>query len=227
LSDVLFFSLAAALNPTLLTATTVMLLLPSPRRLLLGYLLGALTTGITVGLVVVNWLGRSNAVSTTKREADPALDIMFGLLFLVVAIVVGTGSWGRRRERKRQRAPNVPKKVPRWQATLSEGTARTTFVIGLLLSFPGASYLAALTSIYKQSLDGWEIVVSVVVVNLIMLVLLELPLIAYTVAPDWTPTAIESLRAWISRHAQRAIVVCTSIIGVALIARGVITIVTG
>jgi hypothetical protein len=28
------------LNPTLLTATTVMLLLPNPKRLMLGYLLG-------------------------------------------------------------------------------------------------------------------------------------------------------------------------------------------
>jgi hypothetical protein len=36
MSQVLFFSLAAAFNPTLLTATTVMLLLPTPKRLLLG-----------------------------------------------------------------------------------------------------------------------------------------------------------------------------------------------
>jgi hypothetical protein len=34
MSQVLVFSLTAALNPTLLTATTVMLLLPSPKRLL-------------------------------------------------------------------------------------------------------------------------------------------------------------------------------------------------
>ena len=226
MSDVFIFSLAAALNPTLLTATTVMLLLPNPKRLLLGYLLGALTTGITVGLVVVDWLGRSDVVGTTKREVAPGIDIMLGLLFLLVAYVVGTGSWGRRRERRRQ-ATDTPKKVPRWQANLSEGTARTTFVIGLLLSFPGASYLAALSSIYKQDLEGWAIVAAVVFSNLIMLMLLELPLIAYTVAPEWTPTAVERVRAWISRHAQRAVVVCASLIGVTLIARGMITIATG
>jgi hypothetical protein len=221
LSDVLLFSLTAALNPTLLTATTVMLLLPSPKRLLLGYLLGALTTGITVGLVIVDWLGRSDVVSTTKRELDPALDIAIGSLFLVVAIVVGTGSWGRRRERRMQ---SGPKKVPRWQQTMSRGTARTTFVIGLLLSFPGASYLAALTAIYKQDFDWTGIVLTVVAVNLIMLVLLEVPLIAYTVAPEWTPSAIDAVKRWIARHARRAIVVAFSVMGVALIARGLIEI---
>ena len=50
MSRVFLFALTAALNPTLLAATTVMLLLARPRRLLLGYLLGAYTTSITVGL---------------------------------------------------------------------------------------------------------------------------------------------------------------------------------
>jgi hypothetical protein len=42
LSKVFLFALTAALNPTLLTATTVMLLLPNPKRLMLGYLAGRL-----------------------------------------------------------------------------------------------------------------------------------------------------------------------------------------
>jgi hypothetical protein len=223
LSDVFLFSLTAALNPTLLTATTVMLLLPSPKRLLLGYLLGALTTGITLGLVIVHWLGNSGVVSTTKSTVSPALDITLGVLLLVVAIVVGTGSWSRRRDRRKQQASDAPKKIPRWQRSMSKGTARSTFVIGLLLSFPGASYLAALTSIYKQNLGGVEIVLTVIAVNLIMLMLLELPLIGYTLAPEWTLAAVERLKGWISRNAHRAVVIGASVIGVALIARGVIT----
>ena len=47
------YALTAALNPTLLGATTVMLLLDHPKRLLLGYLLGALLTSVTLGLVIV------------------------------------------------------------------------------------------------------------------------------------------------------------------------------
>ena len=75
---------------------------------------------------------------------------------------------------------------------MSRGSARATFVIGLLLSFPGASYLASLTEIERQNLSDVEIVLTVLAVNLIMLMLLELPLISYTVAPQWTPLAIEA-----------------------------------
>ena len=46
MSRVLLFSLTASINPTLVAATTVMLLLPSPKKLMLGYLLGAYTTSI-------------------------------------------------------------------------------------------------------------------------------------------------------------------------------------
>jgi fucose permease len=64
-------ALTAALNPTLVTATTVMLLLPNPKRLMVGYLAGAYTTGIIVGLAIVEWLHNSGAVSETKHTVAP------------------------------------------------------------------------------------------------------------------------------------------------------------
>src|SRR5262249_16952717 len=64
-SNVFLFALSAALNPTLLTATTVMLLLPNPKRLMLGYLAGAYTNGIIVGVAIVEWLSGSGVVSST------------------------------------------------------------------------------------------------------------------------------------------------------------------
>ena len=47
MGHILVLSLTASLNPTLLAATTVMLLLPSPAKLMLGYLLGALLTSMS------------------------------------------------------------------------------------------------------------------------------------------------------------------------------------
>jgi hypothetical protein len=41
MGQVLLLSLTASFNPTLVAATNVMLLLPSPSKLILGYLLGA------------------------------------------------------------------------------------------------------------------------------------------------------------------------------------------
>ena len=220
MSKVFVFALTAALNPTLLTASTVMLLLPKPKRLLLGYWLGAMTTGMVLGLAIVHWLKNSGAVSETKHTVAPGIDIALGLLALLVAVVVGTGRWSEHREKRKAKKGPATKKVPKWQQTMSRGSARATFVIGLLLSFPGASYLASLTEIERQNLSDVEIVLTVLAVNLVMLMLLELPLVSYTVAPQWTPLAIERLKGWLSRNGARAIVVAFTVIGVALILRG-------
>jgi hypothetical protein len=200
-----------------------MLLLPRPKRLLLGYLLGAYTTGITLGLVIEHWLNGSGTVSTTKHTVDPILDITLGLLALLVAFVVGTGRLGARRARKRADKADKPKKPPRWEQTLSKGTARSTFVVGLLLSFPGASYLAALDQIHKQNLATVSVVLTVVAVNIVMLMLLELPLIGYALAPEWTPGAVDRFKAWLGRNGGRAAVIGATVIGIALIARGAIS----
>src|SRR3954471_19058397 len=136
MSQIFLLSLTAALNPTLLAATTVMLVLPSPKRLLLGYLLGALMTSITLGLLIVYSLGgSSSATSTAKNTINPIWDLALGGLILVVAFVVGSGRDTRRRARKkRKKAANADKAPPKWQQKLSEGTARTTFAIGALLT---------------------------------------------------------------------------------------------
>ena len=220
MSKVFLFSLTAALNPTLLAATTVMLLLPNPKRLLLGYLLGAYTTSITLGLAIEYWLHDSGTVSTAKHTINPIVDITLGALLLLVAFVIGTGRLAARRERKQE---GEPKKTPRWQRTMSKGRARDTFVVGVLLTLPGASYLAALDQIYKQDLSAPEVVLTVIAVNVIMLMLLELPLVGYAVAPEWTPAAVERLKGWLSRNGARAAVIGAAAIGVALIVRGIVT----
>ena len=46
---VVLLAFTAAFNPTEIAAVTVMLLLRNPERLMLGYWLGAMTTGIAPG----------------------------------------------------------------------------------------------------------------------------------------------------------------------------------
>ena len=72
MGNVFLLALTAALNPTLVAASTVMMILPNPRRLMLGYLLGALLTSITLGLIIVFSLNDSSAVSTTQNTVSPA-----------------------------------------------------------------------------------------------------------------------------------------------------------
>ena len=224
MSRAFLFALTAALNPTLLTATTVMLVLPNPNRLMLGYLAGALTTGVVVGIAIVEWLSGSGAVSETKHTVAPGIDLAFGAIALVAAYVIQSGRVERRRARRREKRGDKPKKTPRWQEALSGGSARTTFLVGLLLSFPGASYLASLSEVSKLELSAPEVVLTVLALNAVMLVLLELPLISFAVAPEWTPVAIERFKAWLAQHGEKTLVIALTFIGVLFIVRGIVTI---
>ena len=220
---VFVFSLTAALNPTLLAAVTVMLTLPAPKRALLGYLLGAALMSVTCGLLLVFLLPGSSTASTAKRTVSPIIDLTLGVLILLVVVRIRTGRDGRRRalrERRREKAKNKP--PPRWKRVISEGSARDTFVIGILLSFPGASYLAGMDALHKQRIGTVATVLTVLASNMIMLALLELPLLAYAIRPDSTAAGVERFKSWLSRSGGRVALTGGSAIGVFLVARGTI-----
>ena len=222
--DVFIFAITAAFNPTLLAAVTVMLVLDRPERLLLGYLAGAMMTSVTCGLVIVFALGGSSGgTSTAKHTINPVIDITLGVLILAVAFVVGTGRDKRRRARiARRKAKNADKPPPRWQQALSGGSARTTFVVGALLSLPGASYLAGMDELSKQHISTVATVLCVIAFNAIMLALLEIPLLGYAFSPQKTDAAVHRFSAWLSRDGARIALVLAVLVGIALLARGVI-----
>ena len=197
-----------------------MMLLPNPKRLMLGYLLGALTTSITLGLVIIFSIEGSDATTTTENTLSPAATLALGAIALTAAFVVGTGR--RQRASKRRHAAKKDKGPPRWQQALGRGSARTTFVVGALLTLPGASYLAGLTRIDKLNYSTAETVALVIAFNLVMLALLEVPLLCFTIAPDWTVGAIDRAKAWIGRHARRFAVTMLTVLGTLLVIKGLI-----
>jgi hypothetical protein len=216
MGQVLLFSFTAMANPTLLAATTVMLVLADPKKLMLGYLLGALMMSITLGLIIVFALQDADALDTAQRTVNPIADLAIGAVLLVIALVVGTGA-------RKPPAPKKDKAEPRWKKAIDNGSARTTFVVGALLTLPGASYLAALAGIVKLDPPTIPTVLLVLMVNLIMLALVEVPLIGFVVAPDRTRARVERVRAWLGRNGRRAVVAGATVVGVLLIARGLIT----
>jgi Sap, sulfolipid-1-addressing protein len=227
LASVLLLSLLAMFNPTLLAAVTVMMLLPSTKKLMLGYLLGAYTTSITLGLLIVFSLSGSSAVNTARQTLSPSEDIVLGLLALLVAFVVGSGRdepLQQRRRRRKEAKEEAGEAKQSWpERMLGRGSARVTFAVGVVLSFPGVSYLAALDHIAK--LDPGTAVTVLLVLGFCAMqqMLLELPLLGYAIAPDWTQEAVQRFRAWLGRSGRRAAVIGAMVIGALLVGRGLLT----
>jgi putative exporter of polyketide antibiotics len=155
------------------------------------------------------------------------MDLALGAILLVVAWMIrpsrqpreGGIIAERRRKRKESKGDKGP---PRWQRTLSQGSARTTFVVGALLTLPGASYLIGLHKIADSNPSTVGAVAAVLAFNAIMLALLELPLIGYVFAPDWTPRAVDRFKDWFSRNARRLAFRAALVIGLLLIIKGLI-----
>lgn len=217
-------ALLAALNPTLLAATTVMLLLNSPGRLMLGYLLGALMTSVTLGLVIVFSLESSSVVSDTQNAVNPAVDIALGVIALVAARVLAPG---HRRRHDDARPTAKEKRPPRWQTRLSRSSARGAFVVGALLTLPGASYLAGLRQIAELRYSDPATVLLVIGFNLIMLMLIELPLLGFAVAPEWTKHEVAQAKRFAARHGRQAATYALTGIGVALVIKGIVALIAG
>jgi hypothetical protein len=226
LTSVFLLGLFAMFNPTLLAAVTVMMLLPNTKKLMFGYLLGAYITSITLGLLIVFSLSGSSAESTARNTLSPAEDIVVGLLLLLVAFVLGTGRDARlqaRRQRRKEAKEKPGEEKKSWpERMLGRGSARVTFAVGLVLTFPGVSYLAALDHIAKLDPGTVPTVLLVLGFCVMQQLLLEVPLLGYAIAPEWTQDAVIRFRAWLGRSGRGAAVAGAAIIGALLVGRGLL-----
>jgi hypothetical protein len=198
---------------------------------MLGYLLGAYTTSITLGLLIVFSLHRSSTESSSKHTISPAEDIVIGLLLVAIAWTLRAGRDQPFRERRRQKkdaklkakqeAGKPTESLP--MRLLGKGDPKLTFVVGALLSFPGVTYLDTLDHIHKLNPGTAATVLLVVYFCLMQQIFIELPLLGYLFAPDRTQDRVTRFRAWIARSGRPAAIIGTAAVGVVLIARGLIT----
>ncbi len=228
LGSIFGLALVAMFNPTLLAAVTVMMLLPKTKTLMFGYLLGAYLTSITVGMVVVYTLHDTSSVETTRQTLSPIEDLALGFILVVVGLVLRSGRAQQARERRRERKEtNGKEKKQSWpERMLGRGSARVTFAVGALLSFPGVSYLTALNRIADLEWTAAPTALLVIGFCLMQQMLLELPLIGFVVAPDRTQDAVVRFREWLGRNGRAALQIVVIVIGVLLIVRGAVELLT-
>jgi hypothetical protein len=227
---VFLLAVVAMLNPTLLASVTVMLLLPHPKRLMLGYLLGAYTTSIAAGVLIAFSLHDSDAERTAKHTVGPLEDIVVGLICLSLAWVLRTGRdrpFRDRRRRKREAKLEARRDAGKPTESLplrmlGKGNPWATFVVGALLSFPGISYLAALDHIHRLNAGAAATVLLILCFCVMQQILLEVPLLSYVFAPEGTRDRVNRFKQWMGRSGRTTAVIGAGAIGALLIARGLI-----
>jgi Sap, sulfolipid-1-addressing protein len=230
LVDIFALAVLATINPTLLGAVTLMLLLPNPRRLMLGYLLGAYTTSFIAGMLILFALHGSRTETTSKHTISPLEDIVVGVFALTIAWVLQTGRDEPIRERRQRRkdaklkareeAGKPTQSLP--LRMLGKGDPKITFVVGALLSFPGIYYLSALDHIHKLKPGAVGAILLVVGFCVMQQIFIELPLLGYAFAPERTSDAVEAFKGWMARKGRGVLTVLAAVIGIWLVTRGAI-----
>ena len=213
-------SLTAMLNPTLLAAVTVMMLLPETKRLMLGYLLGSYLTSIAAGLLIAFSFHGSGGVELAQNSLTPGEDLVFGVIALIIGLVLRSGV-GEERRRKKQESEKES-----WpQRMLGRGSPKVAFAVGAVLSFPGASYLVALNRLVHLDPGAGATVLLVVLFCLIQAAFLEAPLIGYAISPERTQRAVDGFRRWLSERGRIAGARVAIVIGILLLVRGTLELV--
>src|SRR5262249_21603503 len=169
---------------------------------------------------IVFALDGTSAQHTTTHTLGPVVWLVVAALLVVAAFALAKGEDQRLRERRAARrekkGKEEEKKAPKWQSALQGGNGWQAFAVGIVLSFPGASYLAALDRLIHLHYSTLVVVVILIGFNLVQNLLLEIPMLAFRIWPEKTRAAIDTAKAWVSTHWREYAVWALGLLGVAV-----------
>jgi len=222
MGSIFVLSLSAAANPTLLAVVTLILTRPRPKPLLIAFLVGAVLISLTCGLLLVFVLAGTKTANTAKHTVSPIIDIALGAIIVLAALWVHSGRDRRLRawrERRRQQTKDKP--PPGWKRTINNASPWSAFVLGLVLTLPGAEYIAGMDILSKRHLGIAVVVAVVIAFNVIQLLIIEVPTVGYIVRPQTADAAVNRFNKLIRRRGHQIGLIAAVAIGAALIVLGI------
>jgi hypothetical protein len=232
MAEILPLAFAAAVYPTLLAGVILILARPAPKPLLVGFLAGGWFLSVLSGLLVVFVL--EGAVSTSSRQSSsPYVDLVAGILSVGLAAVLwrrrtapprARASRDRRHGRKSRDRSGTVETEPFTQRVLARSSPRAAFALGMLLNVPGVWYLIALKDIATANRGAAAAVVLIIVFNLIMFLLAEVPLVGYLVDPIGTRARVDRFESWLKANSRTVSAGVALAIGIYLTIKGAVNI---
>ncbi|MDD4867693.1 MAG: GAP family protein [Mycobacterium sp.] len=210
LITILVMAVAVSLEPFRIGMTMLMLNRPRPLLQLLAFLSGGFAMGMTVGVTVL-FVFRRILVGSTFFTL-PRVQVLIGLLALLVAAVlavrvaIGRSGFGR----PSTRAHRLLHGRSLWVAGMA----------GLGIALPSVDYLAALTVILASGAAAATQVGALLMFNVVAFASVEIPLLAYLLAPRVTRVSVAALHDWIRSRRRLEVAALLSVVGGALLLAG-------
>jgi hypothetical protein len=217
LISILVMAFAVSLEPFRIGMTVLMLNRPKPMLQLLAFLCGGFAMGITVGLVVLFAFRRK--LLGSSYFTLPKVQILIGVLALLVAAVLAaqamtgasTGRFG----------PRPGKLATLAQRLLNGRSLWIAGMAGLGIALPSVDYLAALAVILASGAAAMKQVGALLMFNVVAFALVEVPLLAYLLAPRATRTSMTALHDWIRSRRRVEVATLLAAVGSVMLAVGI------
>jgi len=216
-------AIAVSLEPFRIGMTVLMLNRPRPLLQLLAFSAGGFTMGLTVGATVLFVFRRILGGSTYFTL--PRVQILIGALALAAAAVLVAQIVA---DRLSGRAPAPPDDDCAGPGSLMTRTRRlldgqslwVAVAAGLAIALPSVDYLAALAVILASGAPVTTQVGALLMFNVIAFSLVEIPLVAYLLAPTATRAVMTALQDWIRSRRRVEVAALLAGVGCVLIALG-------
>ncbi len=197
-------ALVAAFSPWTLLVVAQLLGQRDPRRLLLAFLVSAAALTLAVGFAVVLLLdGTGLSDPHTHRTPSAGLDVGLGVAALVFAVFLA-------------RRPVRPGKARREVGILG------VLALGLVVGSPSPLYLASLHSVSKTRPGALALTWEVVLLAVVVLLLAEIPVLLFLLAPERTTATLRVVNGWLAAHGRRIAVIASLAVGTYFIVSGVV-----
>jgi hypothetical protein len=211
---VVVMAIAIGLEPFRIGMTVLMLQRPRPQLQLLAFLCGGFVMGMTVGLVVLFVL-REHLVESAHFTL-PKVQLVIGSMALLAAAYLAL----RHEPAERDADGWMSRLVTR---VTNGGSVWVAALAGLTIALPSVDFLAVLAVILASGAGAATQVAALVLFQVVAFTLVEVPLLAYLVAPQRTLAAMTSLNEWLRARRRREVAALLGVVGVILVGVGLAT----
>ena len=162
-------------------------------------------------------------LGSTSSHPSPGSSIIAGLVAVLVAWLMASqrgralSRWRDHHPRRRAGAADTPSWAER---RLAGASATVAFAVGAAINLPGPFYLLALGEIASGGYSSVQAFGLVLLFNVVMFMLLEVPLLGYLLRPERTAERVAELARWLNANGLRVMGWLVGAVGVGLIVQG-------
>jgi hypothetical protein len=227
----------ASIAVQLLAIVLVILTRPRPKPLLWAFWLSALVVNTAIGIAVLLVFRANGTVfGTSTSTVQPAVYVVLGVIALAAALFAATRRGreligreaaedsggphpgGPVADRVRLTAGEVKAKA---DDAVNRGSVLAAILAGVFMAGASPFQLAAIGAMVK---NGYVLPVQlslVVAFSLVTYLVVEIPVLSYTVWPDATSARVAAFSAWLSANKIQIVAGLAAVVGLVLIAKGV------